>query len=106
MINWPRVKELKDEIGSDGFDEVVELFLEEVDEIIEKLRGDDRGQLEQDLHFLKGCALNLGFDQFSDLCLKGERQAAGGAADTVDLPEILANFDQSKQVFLAEVSNH
>jgi len=103
MIDWPRVKELKDEIGPDDFGEVVELFLEEVEEIIEKLRGDDRGQLEQDLHFLKGSALNLGFDSFSQLCQQGERQSAEGNASQVDLPEILGMFDTSKQVFLAEL---
>ena len=30
MIDWPRVKELKDEIGAEDFGEVVDLFLEEV----------------------------------------------------------------------------
>ena len=105
MIDWPRVKELKDEIGPDDFGEVVELFLEEVEEIIKKLRGDDRSQLEQDLHFLKGCALNLGFDSFSQLCLQGERQSAEGGASQVDLPAILDMFEASKQSFLAELPN-
>ncbi len=103
MIDWPRVKELKDEIGPDDFGEVVELFLEEVEEIIEKLRSDDRSQLEQDLHFLKGCALNLGFDSFSKLCLSGERQSAEGGAAQVDLPAILDMFEASKQCFLADL---
>ncbi|MEP2716420.1 Hpt domain-containing protein [Pseudophaeobacter sp.] len=105
MIDWPRVKELRDEIGPDDFGEVVELFLEEVEEIITKLRGDDRSQLEQDLHFLKGCALNLGFGGFSNLCLLGERKAAEGQGNTVDLPEILDSFEASKQEFLARLPN-
>lgn len=105
MIDWPRVKELKDEIGPEDFGEVVELFLEEVEEIIEKLRQDDRSQLEQDLHFLKGCALNLGFDSFSHLCLEGERQSAEGEADQVNLPAILDMFEASKQSFLSELPN-
>ncbi|MEP0155157.1 Hpt domain-containing protein [Pseudophaeobacter sp.] len=105
MIDWPRVNELKDEIGQDDFGEVVELFLEEVEEIIKKLRDDDRSQLEQDLHFLKGCALNLGFDSFSKLCLQGERQAAEGQASEVDLPAILDMFEASKHSFLTELPN-
>lgn len=31
MIDWTRVDELRDEIGTDCFDEVVELFIEEVE---------------------------------------------------------------------------
>lgn len=103
MIDWPRVKELRDEIGPDDFSEVVELFLEEVEEVVQKLRGNDRSQLEQDLHFLKGCALNLGFESFSTLCLQGERLSAEGGADQVDLPEILNMFEASKQNFIAEL---
>lgn len=105
MIDWPRVKELKDEIGAEDFDEVVELFLEEVEEVIGKLRSGDRSQLEQDLHFLKGSALNLGFAEFSDLCLIGERQSAAGDAQSVDLAEILTKFEVSKQNFLSELPN-
>lgn len=103
MIDWPRVKELRDEIGPDDFTEVVELFLEEVEEIIQKLRGNDRSQLEQDLHFLKGCALNLGFERFAELCLQGERQSAEGQAEQVDLPAVLDAFETSKQSFLSEL---
>ena len=46
MIDWARVRELKDEVGADAFDEVVELFLEEVEEVIVRLQGGDRSQLE------------------------------------------------------------
>ncbi len=103
MIDWPRVRELKDEIGEDGFDEVVELFLEEVEEVIQKLESDDRSQLEQDLHFLKGSALNLGFQKFSDRCLEGERKASEGAAAEVDVAGVVSCYHQSKATFLADL---
>lgn len=38
MINWDRVAELREEVGVDDFAEIIELFLEEVDAIIELLR--------------------------------------------------------------------
>ena len=38
MIDWACVSELRDEVGVEDFDEVVELFLEEVDEAIVALR--------------------------------------------------------------------
>ncbi len=62
MIRWERVNELRDEVGADDFKEVVDLFLEEVEEVIERLRDSpDPTRFEEDFHFLKGSALNLGF---------------------------------------------
>lgn len=103
MIDWPRVKELREEIGAEDFGEVVEIFLEEVEGVLDRLRADERSSLEQDLHFLKGSALNLGFQAFSDLCLEGERMSANGNADAVDLAKILAMYDLSKANFLKEL---
>lgn len=101
MIDWTRVQDLREEIRVDAFDEVVELFLEEVDTEIEKLRqpGVIRN-LEGHLHFLKGSALNLGFDAFSDLCHRGEQAAAAGQDGAIDLPEILSCYERSKSEFL------
>ncbi|MEX0305340.1 MAG: Hpt domain-containing protein [Leisingera sp.] len=104
MIDWPRVTELREEVGAEDFEEVVEIFLEEVEEVIGKLQGGDRSQLEQDLHFLKGSALNLGFEDFSELCLNGERRSAQGEAENVDVPAIIAKFNDSKSAFLAGMS--
>jgi HPt (histidine-containing phosphotransfer) domain-containing protein len=103
MIDWLRVKELREEVGEEDFDEVVELFLEEVEGVIGKLRTGDRSALEQDLHFLKGSAMNLGFDDFSALCMKGERDSAAGAAASVDLDAVFVSYEQSKAEFLAKL---
>ncbi len=104
MIHWARVNELREEVGAEDFDEVVELFLEEVEEVIDRLRRNaDLSQLEQDLHFLKGSALSLGFADFSDLCQDGERKSADGNADTVDIAAIITGFAQSKSQFVARL---
>ena len=34
MIDWNRISTLRDEVGAEDFDEVVELFLDEVEEVI------------------------------------------------------------------------
>ncbi|MEP2531631.1 Hpt domain-containing protein [Shimia sp.] len=100
MINWDRVKELQEEIGAEDFGEVVELFLDEVEEVIVRLKTKpDLAMLEADLHFLKGSALNLGFQAFSLLCQAGEVAAASGKAETVDLTKILQSFGDSKTEF-------
>ncbi|SDD65350.1 Hpt domain-containing protein [Ruegeria marina] len=105
MINWPRVAQLKDEVGTEDFGEVVQLFLEEVDEVIDRLRNNsDPASLAGDLHFLKGSALSLGFESFSAMCQDGERMAAAGQASEVDLGAIIRNFEQSRDTFQADLA--
>lgn len=102
MIDWDRVQELKDEIGEEDFAEVVEIFIAEVEEVIDRLKtSPDPAKYEEDLHFLKSSSLNLGFAQLAALCQTGERQAASGAADSVDLTPIFSTYDASKVAMLA-----
>ncbi len=100
LIDWNKISQLRDDVGAEDFDEVVELFLEEVEETISQLGADGRS-VEHDLHFLKGSALNLGFAEFSELCRAGEAAAAAGAADTVKLHAIVTSYSESKDAFLA-----
>lgn len=102
LIDWTKVNELRDEIGAEDFDEVVELFLEEVEEVIAVL-GEPGRSLEHDLHFLKGSALNLGFAQFSDQCRDGEAAAAQGRDDTVDAAAIVSLYRASRAQFLSDM---
>lgn len=104
MIDWDRVATLKEEVGAEDFEEVVELFLEEVDSAIDALAAQQQhDDLEEKLHFLKGSALSLGFRSFSDLCHAGESAAAQSATPMVDLDEILQCYAQSRQSFLDDL---
>lgn len=99
MIDWGRVKELRDEIGADDFDEVVALFLEEADEVIARIAPSAGAKaLEADLHFLKGAALNLGFADFAALCQDGERRAAAGD-NGVNIGPVRDSYQESKITF-------
>ena len=101
MIDWDRIRLLRAEVGAEDFDEVVEIFIEEVSEMIEMLRNAPCVEsLGSQLHALKGSALNLGFSRFADLCQHGETSAANGMADDIDLGPILRCYDVSKQNFL------
>lgn len=105
MIDWTRVKELFDEVGAEDFDEVVDLFFEEVEEITDRLRTTpDQDALEGNLHFLKGSALSLGFSDFAKLCQHGETASGKGRAADVDLAAILESYNASKVLFLNELS--
>ena len=98
MLDWKRIESLRAEVGDDGFDEVVELFLEEIEEVAGRLRQPQgAGTPADDLHLLKGLSLNLGFSALGDLCQKGERGAA------VDLAGLLACYAASRRQFLARL---
>jgi HPt (histidine-containing phosphotransfer) domain-containing protein len=103
MIDWTRVNDLRNEVGPEDFDEVVDLFLQEVQEVIEKLRLSTQcADLEADLHFLKGSALSLGFSAFSNLCHTKEHMLRAGGETCVNLDEIIRSFEESKTAFLAQ----
>lgn len=99
MIDWTRVTELRDEIGGEDFAEVVAMFLEEADEVVQKLSAlADAKSIESALHFLKGAALNLGFADLAELCQDGERQASLGRSD-VALDRVETCYAASKAAF-------
>jgi HPt (histidine-containing phosphotransfer) domain-containing protein len=98
VIDWDRVADLRAEIGEADFEEVVEMFLCESDEVITRLRrGRPDPTLEAELHFLKGSALNLGFSQLAELCSKGEKAAEAGRA--VDLGAIVSSYGATRKAF-------
>ena len=104
MIDWDRVSELRSEIGDDGFAEVVELFLDEVEAVVMRLgSAPDPARYEEDLHFLKGSAWNLGFADFGALCQDGERKAAAGRQAEIDISAVLDCYGRSKQGFMARL---
>ncbi|MDJ0822161.1 MAG: Hpt domain-containing protein [Paracoccaceae bacterium] len=106
MIDWNRALELRAEIGAEDFDEVVELFLTEVEGTLDQLDDGlaNARVMEEQMHFLKGAALNLGFSAVSTLCQSGEAAAAAGKTDAVAPDEVRAVYAQSKTQFFAELA--
>tara|TARA_R110002095_G_scaffold11716_1_gene16229 strand:+ start:989 stop:1345 length:357 start_codon:yes stop_codon:yes gene_type:complete len=105
LIDWERVKVLRDEVGAEDFDEVVALFMDEMEEVTKRLATSPAlGRIEADLHFLKGSALSFGFQNFSELCQEGETRSAQGDAAQVDLSQILGSYAASKQQFLSSLA--
>ena len=104
MISWSRVEELREEIGDEDFSEVSQMFLEEVEEVIARLKKNPNpASLEEDLHSLKGSALNLGFEALSNLCQDGEMKAARAEFDAISLPDVFETYARSKAEFSARV---
>ena len=99
MIDWQRLRILRDEVGPDDFDEVLDLFAQEVESILSDLSPDNAAaQIEAQMHALKGAALNLGFDDFSVLCSRNEKRARDGEIPQIDLSAVTATYFQSKAV--------
>jgi histidine phosphotransfer protein HptB len=101
MIDWKRVDELRNEIGADDFLEVAGMFLDEADQTIAALSGGlSAREVEGQLHFLKGSALNLGLADLAAICQEGERLAAAGHGATVELTRVVMVYHASKVAFL------
>lgn len=95
MLNWSRVKELKDDLGEDDFQEITSLFMEEVEEKLAELSSKTPDAFAADLHFLKGSAANLGFESFRAMCEQMEN-----APNAARLGDLVALYEQSKSTFL------
>lgn len=92
MIEWNRVDELREEVGAEDFEEVVALFLSEVEKRLSDFDTTALAtKIEEDMHFLKGSALNLGFSELAQFCGEGENQAASG--------QIMKGIDQVRQIY-------
>lgn len=105
MIDWKRVAELRAEIGADGFVEVADMFLEEAEGAVRALvAGLPAGEIEDQLHFLKGSALNLGLTELAAICHEGERRAAAGPSTAVDTAQLAAIYRASRASLLAGLS--
>jgi histidine phosphotransfer protein HptB len=103
MIDWKRVEELREEIGADGFVEVADMFLDEAEGAVRALAGGlPAGEVESQLHFLKGSALNLGLSELAHICQEGERKAAAG--QDVDTTQVAAIYDASRASLLGRLS--
>ena len=112
MIDWDRVENLRQEIGTADFAEVVALFLEDSDEVAARLTQGPAHRhavhgivltqgpgLRADLHFLKGSALNLGFSTLAQRCGQGE-DALRDASGSVDPAPIVALYHASRRAFV------
>jgi len=103
MINWARINELRDEIGAEDFGEVVELFLGEVEERLDTLSAEKPAlDTKDDMHFLKGSALNLGFVHLAALCSDYEQRAGDGEILT-EIMTVKETFAASKIEFLSNL---
>ena len=96
MIDWTRIDELREEVGEDAFEEVLEIFLEETAEAMERLRASAPGGLAEDLHFLKGSAQNVGMTALGAACAEQEAEVRSGARTQADVARLESALDAAR----------
>jgi HPt (histidine-containing phosphotransfer) domain-containing protein len=107
MIDWTRATEPPDEVGADAFKDITQVFLLEVSEALAELTNDTpRQTLEERLHFIRGCSLNLGFKAFSTLCHQAETQATKGQVKTINVADLVNSYEASYEVFVTNLPVH
>lgn len=106
MIDWDRVYELRADIGEPDFDEVISLFLTEVEEALSQLdaTAPNTATREDAFHFLKGAAINLGFNRFANACHAAETICRRDPSATIDTKSLRHCYEMSKTRFLAGLS--
>lgn len=102
MINTNRINELKDEVGEDDMEEVIALFCEEVEEVLETLHTTSPSNMAAQLHFLKGSALNIGLEAVSDLCRQEELNLRNDPTHATDVAALKTTYEQSKQALFSQ----
>lgn len=100
MLDWNRIRELRSEVGEDEFKLILELFLDEVEAVLMRLNRRAPSRLASELHFLKGCAWNLGFRAFGLLCDEGEKLIACGRVSAFDAEAVIESYSTSKHMLI------
>jgi len=103
MIAWDRVAELRDEIGAEGFAEVLEMFVEDAEALADAIAEAAPADLEAAMHALKGTALNLGLSTLAEMCAAGERAAAEGRPEAADVAGVLVCYRRSRKALLGGI---
>lgn len=98
MIDWNRVQDLKSDFGEDDFEELLVVFLDEVETAITDFQDDGKTEekTRSQMHFLKGCAANVGFSELASLASSIEE---GGVFDGMEA-SVRQVFEQSKTALM------
>lgn len=103
MIDWKRVTSMREEVGEHEFRPLVELFLDEIEDAIMGVAPSDRVALRHALHFMKGCALNMGLTGFCLVCDGWERALTDEHATFPHIDALKDSYSASKQVLMRDL---
>lgn len=84
LIDWTVLTALREDIGEEDFAEVAHVFVAEMEEKLRELRHDPGRAREEDFHYLRGSAANLGFSAMVGACTAAESACASGTPPDLD----------------------
>ena len=100
LIDRAVAAELAEEIGADGLDETLQVFLAETQtrlELLRRLRRDeDRDRIETEAHTLKGASATFGFSQLAKAAADLEHHA-----DAISAEDCAALVNRLDDIFAA-----
>ncbi len=97
MIDQERLKELEQDFGAEDLGEILEMFLGEAADVLDRI-SEGAGEAQGDLlHFLKGCANNVGAVELASLCQTIEE--SGGMVGDAELASLKQTFAQVQMFF-------
>ncbi len=94
MFDKGRIEELRQDFDDEDFDEIIMLFLDEVEQRLTEITDCDCADISGTLHFLKGSAANLGFVSFNQAC-----ELAETTQSPHDIAAVARIYEESKQGF-------
>lgn len=104
MIDATRLKELEEDVGSEGLREILDAFLADAEGAIIELRKmaacGPADACRDQLHYLKGCARNVGAARLGDLCERLE--AAASVFSDADLEQLQTELRSVRHHFSDE----
>jgi len=107
MIDQSRLKELEEDFGAEELAEIVDAFIDEAKETLDELRslgtGSDPNAVARHLHFLKGCARNVGATELGNMCEALEAESGDNVPSEI-VEKIAADLDSVRNWFQAELS--
>ena len=104
LINWSRIEALKEDVGREDVKEVIDLFINEIQQVIDKIPAQMEAEnIADDLHFLKGSALSLGFQELSCVCQTGYEAFSKTPRGAFEIDNVRACFETSKAEFDAKL---
>lgn len=94
MLNEGRIEELREDFDDEDFNEIIMLFLDEVEQRLTEITDHACMDLPATLHFLKGSAANLGFVSFNQAC-----EVAEATQSAHDIAAVAGVYQDSKLAF-------
>jgi HPt (histidine-containing phosphotransfer) domain-containing protein len=101
MIDTRRLDMLRGDLGADGVQEIMAIFIEEAEQHLARLAAaEDAAEQERPLHSLRGGALNLGFADLALAARAAETAVrAGRALGADDIADLRALWQVSRAAF-------